>query len=77
MLYFDFNEKFLYNIYRTSGQNLILQFNKNSYIKEKKMRNKRCKKIDLRLSDCEKESIQQTAKKFNMNTSQFIRFACE
>lgn len=41
------------------------------------MRNKRCKKIDLRLSDCEKESIQQTAKKFNMNTSQFIRFACE
>ena len=41
------------------------------------MSKKRDKKIDLRLSDCEKEAIQQTAKKFNMNTSQFIRFACE
>ena len=41
------------------------------------MNTKRDKKIDLRLSDCEKEAIQETAKKFNMNTSQFIRFACE
>ncbi len=41
------------------------------------MDKKRNKKLDLRLTDCEKEAIQETAKKFNMNTSQFIRFACE
>ena len=41
------------------------------------MKNIRNKKLDLRLTDCEKEAIQETAKKFNMNTSQFIRFACE
>lgn len=38
---------------------------------------KRDKKLDLRLTDYEKEVIQETAKQLNMNTSQFIRFACK
>ena len=41
------------------------------------MKEKRDKKIDLRISHSEKLRIQQTAKSLNMNTSQFIRFACE
>lgn len=40
------------------------------------MKNKE-EKLDFRVSAFEKESIQQTAKSLNMNTSQFIRFACE
>lgn len=35
------------------------------------------KKIDLRLTEREKESIQQQAEKYNMNISQYIRFICE
>lgn len=41
------------------------------------MKDKRNKKLDLRLTETEKEQIQKTAKELNMNTSQFIRFACE
>ena len=34
-------------------------------------------KLDLRLSKQEKERIQHAAKIFNMNTSEFVRFACK
>lgn len=35
------------------------------------------KKIDLRLTEKEKEAIQEQARKYHMNTSQYIRFICE
>ena len=41
------------------------------------MYSKKTKKIDVRLTAKEKEEIQQQAKKYNMNTSQYIRFICE
>ena len=41
------------------------------------MRTIKNKKIDLRLTEREKESIQEQAEKYNMNISQYIRFICE
>ena len=38
---------------------------------------KKDKKIDLRLTEKEKEAIQEQARKYHMNTSQYIRFICE
>lgn len=35
------------------------------------------KKIDVRLTEKEKEAIQEQARKYHMNTSQYIRFICE
>ena len=35
------------------------------------------KKIDVRLTEKEKEAIQEQAEKYNMNISQYIRFICE
>ena len=41
------------------------------------MKTKKDKKIDLRLTEKEKEAIQEQARKYHMNTSQYIRFICE
>lgn len=41
------------------------------------MNMKKNKKIDLRLTEKEKDLIQEQARKHYMNTSQYIRFACE
>ena len=41
------------------------------------MRTIKNKKIDIRLTEKEKESIQKQAEKYNMNISQYIRFICE
>lgn len=35
------------------------------------------KKIDVRLTEKEKEAIQEQARKYHMNTSQYIRFICK
>jgi len=41
------------------------------------LKNIKNKKINLRLTEKEKESIQEQAEKHDMNISQYIRFICE
>lgn len=41
------------------------------------MKETRCLKIDLRLTAEEKRKIQEAAARYEMNMSEFIRYACE